>query len=402
MARITTPLTDTQIKQAKVKGSQYSLCDGKSLHLLIRPSGTKSWQFKYYKPISKKRTNMGLGSYPEVSLAQARELAHNARSLLARNVDPQEDRDDLIRIQRTAETNSLKHVTKSWVKVKRSQVSADHAFDIYRSFELHLFPKLGPIPVTKLSADMAIKALNPIQERGHLDLVKRLAQRLNEVMTFAVNTDLIKHNPLAGITKTFKAAPKQNYPTIKPSELPAFMDTLLEANISHLTRSLIKWQLHTMVRPSEAAGAKWSEIDFEKNLWIIPAERMKKKKQHALPLTEAALAILQNLKGKTGDKEHVFYSARTKSGYLNESTANVALKRMGYQGTLVAHGMRSIASTALNEHGFPPDLIESALAHIDSNKVRAAYNRAEYIEQRRPLMEWWSDLINNRSTEGEI
>lgn len=398
MARQTTQLTDTQIRQAKTKYSQYSLCDGKGLHLLIRPSGTKSWQFKYYKPISKKRTNMGLGSYPEVSLAQARKLTHDARVLLSQYIDPQEHRDGQMRIERIAENNSLEHVTKSWMNVKESQVTSEHAQDILRSFELHLFPKLGNIPVTKLTADMAIRTLTPIQERGHLDLVKRLAQRLNEVMTFAVNTGLIKYNPLAGITKTFKAPTKRNYPTIKPSEVPAFIEKLTEANITHLTRSLIKWQLHTMVRPSEAAGAKWNEIDFERSLWVIPAERMKKKKLHTVPLTKEALSIIQNLKEKTGHKEHIFYSARTKCGHLNESTANVALKRMGYQNTLVAHGMRSIASTALNEHGFSADLIESALAHVDKNTVRAAYNRAEYIEKRRPMMQWWSQFISLKAS----
>lgn len=393
MPRIATPLTDTNIKQARAKDRPLTKFDGKGLQILIRPSGTKSWQFKYYKPISKKRTIMGLGNYPEVSLDQARALALDARTLLSQNIDPQEHRDNNIRNQRVAETNSLKHVTNAWIDVKASQVTTSHAEDIYRSFELHLFPLLGSTPVSKLSAVRAIEVLQPIQARGHLDLVKRLAQRLNEVMTFAVNTGLTESNPLAGITKAFKASKKQNYPTIKPSELPSFMGKLLEANITHLTRSLIKWQLHTMVRPSEAAGAQWSEINFADKLWIIPAERMKKKKQHTVPLTEAAISILENLKDKTGHKDHIFYSPRTKSGHLNESTANVALKRMGYHGTLVAHGMRSIASTALNEHGFPPDIIESALAHVDKNQIRAAYNRAEYIEKRREMMNWWSEKI---------
>ncbi len=395
MPRITTPLSYTQVKLIKPKDREFSICDGKLLHLLIRPSGTKSWQFKYQKPITKKRTIMGLGRYPEVSLDQAREYALAARTLLSQNIDPQENRNNHIRNEIVAETNTLEHVTKAWLQVKASQVTADHADDVYRSIELHLFPQLGGIAVSKLAADIAIKALKPIQARGNLELVKRLAQRLNEVMTFAVNTGLINHNPLAGITKAFKAANKQHYPTIKPSEIPLLVNRLREANITHLTRSLIKWQLHTMVRPSEASGAKWSEIDFDKSLWVIPAERMKKKKSHTVPLTKEAIAILQNLRDKTGHTEHIFYSARTKSGHLNESTANVALKRMGYQGTLVAHGMRSIASTALNEHGYPSDLIESALAHADQNNVRAAYNRAEYIEKRRPIMEWWSELIQS-------
>jgi integrase len=398
MARKIKPLSDLQVKQAKAKPENYTLSDGQGLNLLIRPSGTKSWQFKYYKPYSKNRTNIGLGSYPEVPLADARRIRENYRSLLAKDIDPKEQRDEHSRQQKLTHGNTLKAITKEWIKVKESQVSKDHAADIFRSFELHLFPTLGKHPLHKIKAPIAIDALKPIQAKGHLDLVKRLAQRLNEVMSYAVNSGIIEHNPLAGITNAFQAAQKSHYATLKPEELPELMKAIREANIAHMTRLLIQWQLHTMVRPSEAAGTQWQEIDFENRLWKIPADRMKKRKDHTVPLSDKAIELLLELKERTGTKPHVFHSVRTKTGYLNESTANVALKRMGFKNRIVAHGLRALASTTLNEQGFDPDSIEAALAHVDKNEVRAAYNRAEYIERRKMMMTWWSDHIDNAKT----
>jgi integrase len=398
MARISKPLSDLQIKQAKPQDQNYTLSDGQGLQLLIRTSGTKSWQFKYYKPYSKSRTNIGLGTYPEVTLSEARRIRDNYRSLLAKDIDPKDQRDEHNRQQKLAHSNTLKAITGEWIKVKQSQVSKDHAADIFRSFELHLFPSLGKYPLHKIKAPIAIETLKPIQAKGQLDLVKRLAQRLNEVMNYAVNSGIIEHNPLTGITNAFQAAQKTHYSTLKPEELPELIDAIHKANINHMTRLLILWQLHTMVRPGEAAGTRWDEIDFKEKLWKIPAERMKKKKDHTVPLSNQSMELLLELKEKTGTKQYVFHSVRTKTGYLSESTANVALKRMGFHGRLVAHGMRALASTTLNEQGFDPDIIEAALAHVDKNDVRAAYNRAEYIERRKLMMTWWSEHIESAKT----
>ena len=395
MARVTKPLSDTEIKLAKPSDKERSLSDGQGLMLSIRPTGTKNWLFKYYKPFTKKRTNISFGNYPEVSLADARKLRSEARELLAKEVDPKEYKANHNRQQQAAHGNTLKIVSDSWLEVKKSQVSQDHAFDIYRSLELHIFPKLGDYPIHKIKAALAIDTLTPLSNNGNHDLVKRLAQRLNEIMNYAVNTGITESNPLPGITKAFKAPTKKHYATIKPEELPKFFETIKNANIQNDTRALIFWQLHTMVRPSEAAGARWDEIDIENQLWHIPAERMKKKKAHIVPLTEQTLAILEAIRPLTGHFDHVFHSARTKSKHLNESTVNTVLKRHGYKNRLVAHGMRALASTTLNEASFDPDVIEAALAHVDKNEVRAAYNRAEYIERRRTMMSWWSDHIES-------
>lgn len=243
-----------------------------------------------------------------------------------------------------------------------------------------------------------ISVLKPLAAKGTLETTSKIIGHINEVMRHAVNTGLLHHNSLSGIRSAFETAKVTHMPTLKPDELPELMKALNYASIKLTTRCLIEWQLHTMVRPSEAAGAKWEEIDTENNMWIIPAERMKMKIQHAVPLTNQTLAILEMMRPLSEHKPHIFPSDRKHIEQSNPQTANKALQRMGFKGRLVAHGMRSIASTILNEQGFDGDVIESALAHLEKNEVRRAYNRAEYLERRRTLMCWWSEHIENAST----
>ena len=217
-------------------------------------------------------------------------------------------------------------------------------------------------------------------------------------MTYAANTGLIDSNTLTGINQAFEAPKTTNMPTLKPEELPELMKAINTASIKIVTRILIQWQLHTMVRPSEAAGAKWSEIDFEKRLWSIPAERMKKKRDHLVPLTNEMFNLLKTIKPISGHREFIFPADRNPKKHTNNETANMALKRMGFKNRLVSHGLRALASTTLNEQGFDGDVIEAALAHVDKNEVRRAYNRAEYLERRRVMMSWWSEHIEQSQT----
>lgn len=225
--------------------------------------------------------------------------------------------------------------------------------------------------------------------------MRQLVQRINEIMIYAVNTGLLDANPASGIGIAFEKPKKQNMPTLRPEELPKLMRSLLMSNLSVPTRCLIEWQLLTLVRPSEASGARWAEIDLDAKLWTIPAERMKAKREHIVPLSVQALDILEVMKLISAHREHVFPSRNDPKQPMNSQTANAALKRIGYGGKLVAHGLRSIASTAMNEEGFPADVIEAALAHVDKNEIRRAYNHSTYIKQREKLMQWWSNSIRN-------
>ncbi len=398
MARITKPLTNTEVTHAKPKEKVYTLSDGGGLQLRVKPNGSKLWLFDYFRPYTKVRTSISFGSYPEVSIAEARKKRDEARKLLVKEIDPKDHRDEASRLNEAAHGNTLKHVASQWLNVKKSKVSENHALDTWRSLEGHIFPSLGEVPIHKITAIKTIEVIKPIAAKGALETVKRLCQRLNEIMVFAVNTGLITANPLAGIQKAFQAPIKQHLPTLKPSELPTLMATLSIASIKLTTRCLIEWQLHTMVRPSEAAGARWDELDLHNDLWNIPAERMKKKKPHSVPLSAQSLALLEIMKPISAHSPYIFPSDRNIRTHSNAQTANTALKRMGFDGRLVAHGLRALASTTLNEQGFDADVIEAALAHVGDNEVRNAYNRAEYIQRRIPMMKWWSEHIEKAAT----
>ena len=401
MPRMTKPLCETEIKHAKPKGTTYSLADGKGLYLKIKPSGYKVWIFNYYRPFTNKRVVDTLGEYPIVTLAKARSKRNEYLRLLSDDIDPIEHKLEKKRFHAERNNNSLKEVTDRWIQVKSSRVSRSHAEGIYRSLELHIFPTLGNLPIHKIRAKHVIEVLNPIAEKGSLETVKRLTQRLNEIMVYAVNTDLVAANCLSGVSKAF-ASPQKNYmPTLPPGQLPELMRAIANASIKKTTRCLIEWQLHTMTRPGEAAGARWEEIDFENNLWAIPAIRMKKKRTHKVPLSPQTLVLLEVMKPVSAHRVYIFPADRDPRTHANPATANMALKRMGFGRLLVAHGLRALASTTLNEQGFDPDLIESALAHTDKNDVRGAYNRAEYLERRRIMMRWWSDHIET-AAEGNL
>lgn len=397
MPRVAKPLTDSQIARVKPRDKNYTLTDGKGLSLRVRFSGTKDWIFRYKLPFSDKRVDMSFGIYPIVTLAEARNRRSKAQELLVKDIDPRAFKEQTKRTATAANANTFSKVITDWIEVKSTKVSQDHAKKIKSSLEKHVLPSLGKRPTGELSASEVIEILKPVQAKGHSEQVKRLCQRINEAMDFAVNTGVIQINPLSKMHAAFIAPTKKHLPTLKPNELPRLMQTLSMASIKIVTRCLIEWQLHTMVRPSEAATAKWSDIDITNQVWTIPAENMKKKGNgdHVVPLTEQTLSLLSLIKPISGHREYVFPADRNPKSHANSSTANMALKRMGFNKQLVAHGLRALASTTLNEQGFDPDVIESALAHVDKNEVRRAYNRAEYLERRKILMCWWSEHIQN-------
>jgi integrase len=401
MAKLTNPLTNTKVKQAKPKDKLYKLSDGGGLLLRVKPNGFKTWIFDYYKPHTKSRTSIGFGAYPEVSLANARKKRDHARELIAQNIDPKEYKDDKHREQLLSASNTFKSVATDWFAIKKTTVAEVTAKSLWRKFENHVFPKLGHRPIDKVLAPEAIDALKPLAAKGNLETTGKIIGHLNNVMNHAVNTGILHHNPLSGIRSAFQTPKVTNMATIRPHELGQLMKDISYASIKLGTRCLIEWQLHTMTRPSESAKAQWSEIDFENQLWTIPAERMKMRLEHKVPLTPQTIEILTRLKPLSGHRKYLFPSYIDHNKHCNVESANKALGRMGYKNKLVAHGLRALASTTLNEQGYDPDVIEAALSHVDKNEVRRAYNRAEYLERRRVLMCWWSQHINT-ATSGKV
>ncbi len=345
MARITRPLTNNEILKAKPREKDFTLHDGDGLFLLVKTSGKKLWRFRYQRPVSGSRTNLSLGSYPALTLAAARQIRDQHLTTLAQGMDPQQQQEHASE-QRQIELDSIfSTVAANWFQLKSKSVTEDYAKDIWRSLDKDVFPAIGSIPVQEIKARTIVEALEPIKARGALETVRRLVQRVNEIMIYAVNTGLIDANPASGVGMAFEKPKKQNMPTLRPEELPKLMRSLVMSNLSVPTRCLIEWQLLTLVRPSEASGARWSEIDLDAKLWTIPAERMKAKREHIVPLSQQALDILEVMKPVSAHREHVFPSRNAPKQPMNSQTANAALKRIGYGGKLVAHGLRVMLPT---------------------------------------------------------
>ncbi|HBA5130190.1 TPA: tyrosine-type recombinase/integrase [Escherichia coli] len=402
MAKIAKKLTDTEIKSTKPADKEINLFDGDGLILRIAPlskGGKKNWYFRYAVPVSKKRTKMSLGTYPHLTLARARALRDEYLSLLANGIDPQVHNNDKANALKNATEHTLQTVARKWLdeKVKTSGISQDHAEDIWRSLERNIFPGLGNVPVNEIRPKLLKQHLDPIEQRGVLETLRRIISRLNEIFRYAATEELIEFNPADNLAQRFSKPKKQNMPALPPTELPRFLTVLNNASVRMETRLLIEWQLLTWVRPGEAVRTRWSDIDIETGMWNIPAEFMKMKKPHKVPLSKEALRVLDLMKAISGHREWVFPSIKAPLNHMHEQTANAAIIRMGFGGELVAHGMRSIARTAAEESGkFRTDVLEAALAHSKKDEIIAAYNRAEYLTERVILMQWWSDFVSSQ------
>ncbi|WP_427833624.1 tyrosine-type recombinase/integrase [Actinobacillus pleuropneumoniae] len=399
------PLNDTQIKNAKPTGKAGGdwLADGNRLYLVVMPTGNKIWKFRYLTPFKKTKNTYSIGNYPEVSLAEARQIRAECQKLLAKNIDPNTYRQQENQRMLAEIDNTFEKVAQSWFEYRktRANFSADYAKDTWRLIERNLLPHFGNLPITQVTAPMALKAFKPLQESGVLETLKRSIQKMNEIMNYALHRDIISSNPVANLSKEFDSPTVQHFKTLRPEDLSEFLMTLNTAQIKLQTRYLILWQLYTMMRPNEAATARYCDIDEKNKIWTIYIQKGIKNselgREHKITLSRQALALLREIKKLSGGKEYLFPSFSNPKTHTNTQTANAAIKRMGYHGKLVAHGLRSIASTYLNEQGYDKDLIEVALSHINQDRVRMAYNRADYIKQRFVILQAWADFIDECS-----
>ena len=301
MAKIIKPLNDTQIKSAKPKEKDFTLSDGNGLYLLIKSNGSKIWRFNYISPDSKKRTLVSFGSYPEITLFNARQKRDEYRSLVSQGVDPLQHKQSIQNQSKKEKDNTFYKVAERWLEQQNSRdITSGTIRRIKNSFVNYIYPSLGDIPISQLKAKDFIEALKPLECAGKLDTVKRISQRINRVMTYAVNNDLIEYNPAGKIGAVFKVAHKQNMPSLPPSELPRIMKAISLASIELQTRCLIEWQLLTITRPIEAVSALWSEIDLKNELWTIPADKMKMRRDHTIPLNKQAIRIIEIMKPISG------------------------------------------------------------------------------------------------------
>ncbi|MBS0236207.1 MAG: tyrosine-type recombinase/integrase [Proteobacteria bacterium] len=388
-------LTDTTIRNAKRQDKQYRLVDGDGLHLLVMPNGSKYWQLRYR--FAGKEKLLALGVYPTISLAEARERRMAARKQLANDIDPGQAKKESKRQVFLQTQNSFELVAREWHEGRTLGWTPHHAKDVIRRLEMDIFPPLGNRPINEITAPELLEAIRLIEKRGAIDIAHRAVQTCGQIFRYAIATGRAERNPAADLKGALRTRAKGNYSYLKASELPEFLSKLAAYDGHIQTKLALRLLLLTFVRTSELRAAEWVEINFEKAEWRIPAERMKMREQHIVPLSRQALALLQELYGLTGHTPYVFPGQNNPSKFMSENTLLYAIYRMGYHSRATGHGFRATASTILNEHGFRSEVIERQLAHAERNKVRASYNHAQYLPERQKMMQWWADYLDKET-----
>jgi len=396
-------LTDAQVRNAKPKAKFYRLRDGNSLFLHVDPNGGKYWRFMYR--YAEKQKTLALGTYPDVSLGDARDRTHAARKTLAGGTDPSAMKQEEKRLAVFNADNTFEAVAKEWFETNKPQWTPDHAERLWRRIDLHLVSQLGNRPISDISALEILDVIRKIEKRGTTEVSHRVLQTCGVIFRYAVLTKRAAYNPTidlrgGGVLKPHKA---KNYPTITAKQIPELLQNLEKAKTSDQNKIAVKLLMLTFVRTGELRQAKWEDINFETKEWRLPAHTTKMRDEHIVPLSKQAIKLFKELNILTGKGELAFPpQQRRRHMLMSENTINQLLKRMGYRGKLVGHGFRALASTTLNEMGYPADVIERQLAHAERNKVRAAYNRAEYLPQRRAMMQTWADLIDGVVSTGKV
>ncbi len=400
-------LKAVQVRNSKPKDRPYKLADGHGMHLHVAKSGLKTWRYRY--KISGKETTYTLGEYPLMGLEQARLARMEAREMVRAGISPaqkrREERQQQIDkqiINQEGQKNSFKNIALEWIEQQQEGWSSDHASAVLGTLRVDAFPEIGVLPVDAITPPQVLSILRKIEDRGSLEIARKVLQRMNAVFRYAVQTGRATYNPAADMQGVLKSRRVQHRAAISSDDLPQFLKDVTVGDIHTTTKLALQFTILTAARSGEVRGAIWDEIDLEGKLWVIPAERMKMGTPHKVPLSKQAIAILNRV-GKLYNKEGlVFPGIRDHSKQLSENTMLYALYRMGYHSRATVHGFRATFSTIANESGFDGDVIEKALAHEQRNKVRAAYHRSEYIEQRRELMQWWADLLQQMEYGAEI
>ncbi len=392
------PLTDTAIKKAKPGDKPVKLSDSKGMYLLVNPAGSKLWRWKY-RVLGKEKV-MSLGAYPDVSLAQARDGMEKARKVLAAGDDPMAIRKADKVASRTAAENSFETVARMWWAHWKPARSEQHAGQVMRRFEANVFPHIGARPVAEVEAQELVAMLKAIEARGVNDLAKRALQTSGQVFRYAIAHGLAKRNPATDIkpSDVLASRQKKNLARIDGKELPALLRHIEAYKGAACTRLAMKLMAMTFVRTTELIGARWAEFDIEGARWDIPAERMKMKILHIVPLSTQAVNLLKTLQLISGHSPMLFPGERDHQKCMSNNTILKALERMGYKGRMTGHGFRGVASTLLHEMGFDHAHIELQLAHQERDEVSAAYNHATYLKQRATMMQDWSDYLDNCTT----
>ncbi|MCL7487585.1 MAG: tyrosine-type recombinase/integrase [Desulfobulbaceae bacterium] len=400
MPRRIAPLTDTKVRTVKPTAKPQKLFDGWGLYLLVTPTGGKLWNLKYR--INGKEKKLSLGAYPDVSLADARMKRDHARTLLANEIDPS----DIKKAQKAAgvqETETFEIIAREWHAKFSPSWASSHATKIIRRLELYVFPWLGSKQIKSITAPELLSVLRRIEAKGTLETAHRTQQNCGQVFRYAVATGRAERDPTGDLRGAIPPANGKHMATITdPKEITGLLRAINDYQGSIVTRCAMQLAPLVFVRPGELRHAEWREINFETAEWRISADKMKSGSPHIVPLSRQAIAVLQEIHPLTGHGRYVFPSPRTDTRPMSNNAVLAALRRMGYaKEEMSGHGFRSMASTLLNEQGWNRDAIERQLAHAERNRVRASYNYAEYLPERRKMMQSWADYLDRLARDEE-
>jgi integrase len=399
-------LTVLAVRNAKARDKSYRLAAGKGLYLQVEPTGAKYWRLKYR--YAGKQKMLGLGVFPEVSLLEARTATDEARRLLANGVDPSAQRKVQKLTQQLSVENSLKAVALEWIELKRREWAETYTAKVQLRLENDVFPWLGERPIKSITALELLGALKRIAERGTLETAHRIRRHLSQIFRYAIIDGRAERDWAADLQGALPMPMKRNFPTITdPDRIGELLRAIDAYTGTYITRAALKLAPMVFTRPGELRWAEWAEFDLKKGEWLVPGSRLKARKahkavaeDHVVPLSRQAVAILKELHGLTGAGRFVFPGERSAKRPMSENTINAAFARLGFKGEIVQHGLRHMASTALNEAGWAEDAIERQLAHKDKNAIRDIYNKAQYLKERREMMQAWADYLDKLRGEG--
>lgn len=396
-------LTDVKVRKAKAVRKPLRLWDSGGLYLEVSPTGAKLWRFKYR--FNGKEKLLALGKWNVVSLAEAREGRDSAKRLLARGIDPGVQRKEQKRDARDRAANSFEAVAREWYGKHALTWVVSHSTDVLRRLERNLFPDLGGRPIAEITAPELLAAVRKIEDRGAHDLAHRVLQVASQVFRYGVATGRCERDPGPDLRGALTPHKAKNQAAVKPDELPALLRAMFDYDKigDRQTALALRLLALTFVRTGELIGAQWSEfhLDDKSPVWIIPAERMKMRNEHVVPLSTQAIAVLGELRALARKSDYVV-PGRNGDIPISNNTMLFALYRLGYKRRMTGYGFRAVASTILNESGLRPDVIERQLAHCERNDVRGAYNRAEYLAERTRMMQQYADMLDAMAAGGKV
>jgi integrase len=396
MPKLIAPLTELQVRRAKGADRPYKLADGKGLYVQVMPNGARYWRMKYRFDGKEKVASFGV--YPEVTLAGAREACLAARKQLAAGVDPSAHKHELKRVRAIEAASTFEIVAREWFESQKAGWTEVYAGKVINSLEVDAFPKIGTKPIGDIAAPHMLEIVRAIEARGVRETAKRVLQRSRAVFQYGIMTGRCSRNPAADIdaeTVLKKGIGVRHMARVKPIEIPQLMRDIAGYQGDVVTRLALRFMALTFVRTTEMINAEWTEIDEKNAEWRVPPERMKMRDPHIVPLSSQALEVLKELRALNGGEKYVFHSVQGRTrGPISNNTMLFALYRMGYKSRMTGHGFRGLAATVLRELGYTRDVVDRQLAHAERNQVTAAYVHAEYLPERRRMMQHWADHLD--------